>query len=202
MALEDADWYKVYEDQLKLPSHGLPLWNPQPSSSANRVNIGDAGFTYKGQFYRIFSALTKNDKYRGNAEPLVIDPSTDIKRVERPAVPIFSDTVQVVDTMADSRCVISATGNIELTFAPRFVIYSFESTSPSGAVLIPLTSLQEESLSPSKEGEWKRYVARNLNDLPDPEVCSKRDILLVYKYILVHEWVMVVFEMALREDGK
>lgn len=54
----------------------------------------------------------------------------------------------------------------------------------------------------SKEGEWKRYVARNLNDWPDPEVCSKRDILLVYKYILVHEWVMVVFEMAPREDGK
>lgn len=74
---------------------------------------------------RLVQGLTKDDKYRGSAAPLAVGHSAGVRRVGRPAVSICPDTVEVVNTTADS----------------RFVIYSFESTSPDGAVLISLTFL-------------------------------------------------------------
>lgn len=44
-------------------------------------------------------------------------------------------------------------------------------------------------------------MARNLDDWPEPEVCSRRDLLLVNSRTMASEWAMISFEMKPREDG-
>lgn len=73
--------------------------------------------------------------------------------------------------------------------------YTFTTTKIRGAMLIPLSNLTEEILEPAKEAEWKRYMARNLDDWPEPEVCNRRELRLVYGRVTAAKWLSVVFEM-------
>lgn len=45
-------------------------------------------------------------------------------------------------------------------------------------------------------------MARNLDDWPEPEVCSRRELLLVNSRTMASEWAMVSFEMKPRTHGE
>lgn len=187
MVSRAPDWQNVYETELRSTFYGIPLWNPQPSSSANRVNIGDVGYVYNGEFYRIFNVLKKDEKYCGSAKPLSIS-ERDISAGDVPLEPVVSKGVRwhCPDTEKSN----SRTYEFHVTANPR------------GAILIPLSGIKEQYLSESKESEWKKYMARNLDDWPEPEVCSRRDLLLVHTRIMVTEWIIMPFEMKGRPDDK
>ena len=51
---------EVYAEQLLSKGHGLPLWIPEPSKFG-QVLIGDVGYVYDGQFYRLFNATFPKD---------------------------------------------------------------------------------------------------------------------------------------------
>lgn len=93
MVARPPDWQEIYEKTLHLKYYGVPLWNPQPSSPANLVNIGDVGYIYKGEFYRIFNATKKDDKYCGNAKPLSINYAVDVKKSTREPLPMVSEGI-------------------------------------------------------------------------------------------------------------
>lgn len=94
MVSRPPDWQEIYERSLESPANGVPLWKPQPSSPANLVNIGDVGYIYKGEFYRIFNATKKDEKYCGNAKPLVINRATDIEIKQLEPEPVVSDGIK------------------------------------------------------------------------------------------------------------
>ena len=79
----------VYEQLLRSSDYGIPLSNPHPGSPANRVNIGDVGYIYNGQFWRIFNVLKMDEKYCGDSKPLSIRPD-DIVRPPQIFEPIMS----------------------------------------------------------------------------------------------------------------
>ena len=48
--------FSVYQDQLTELSHGIALWNPNPSKEIyNMVSIGDVGYLHEGAFTRMFN---------------------------------------------------------------------------------------------------------------------------------------------------
>lgn len=38
-------------------------------------------------------------------------------------------------------------------------------------------------------------MARNLDDWPEPEVCNRRDLRLIYGRTMAKKWLLVIFEM-------
>ena len=58
MSIQSAS--STYAEQLIQCGHGLPLWEPEPSSLGETL-IGDVGFVQDGCFYRLFNVLRPAD---------------------------------------------------------------------------------------------------------------------------------------------
>ena len=50
----------LYAEGLRCLGHGLPLWDPQ-STSTGGVQIGDVGYMQDGCFFRLFNAFVAAD---------------------------------------------------------------------------------------------------------------------------------------------
>ncbi|KAF7795330.1 hypothetical protein EIP86_006487 [Pleurotus ostreatoroseus] len=63
------DLSTLYTDELRLLGHGLPIWDPQPTSVGG-VQIGDVGLMLDGSFYRLFNAIAPaSHRYNQNGVP-------------------------------------------------------------------------------------------------------------------------------------
>jgi hypothetical protein len=51
------------ELQAMYPTHGHPLWEPDPGGLYNAVEVGDVGFIRSGCFYRLFNALLSKEHH-------------------------------------------------------------------------------------------------------------------------------------------
>lgn len=191
---------QVYETLLKTTTYGLPLWKPEPSSSANPVMVGDVGYIHNGEFYRLFNIANKNEAFKNAISDEPTSQEDGLPSVITSKGLVYEEKKPKEQSRYDHSDVWSACTLIAISTSPT--TYTFTTSKPKGAILIITSKLMRTGITSNHKSAWKQHMDSQLSSWPEPAVCGRRDLLLVHTRFMASEWVMVVFDTKSSQPSK
>ena len=92
--------WDVYAEHLFHHGHGLPLWLPEPDTTASEVQIGDVGWMKKGGLLQLFNAMKNEDN-----QPVRYGVPDDFEPFNPPNLVVTGPTQRILQPLLYSRTV-------------------------------------------------------------------------------------------------